>query len=136
MVAYLPTLTALLNACAAILLIIGYINIKRGREQIHRRFMICALIMSVLFLTSYLTYHYQVGSVPYPYHDWTRTLYFIVLIPHVILAAAMVPFIITLVTFALKGNFERHRRLARYVWPVWLYVSITGDIVYLMLYRL
>jgi len=83
-----------------------------------------------------LVYHFKVGSVPYPYHDWTRTAYFAILIPHVILAAVMVPFIIVAVRYALKGRYDRHRKLVRWVWPVWMFVSISGVAVYLMLYVL
>jgi putative membrane protein len=132
----LPTLNALLNATTAVLLVTGRIQIKRGRQKTHKRIMIAALISSVLFLTSYLVYHGQVGSVPYPRFDWTRPLYFAILIPHSILAAVMVPFIVAALIFALKGKFERHKRLVRWVWPVWIYVSVTGIIVYVMLYRL
>lgn len=132
----LPTLNAYLNALSAILLLLGYVAIKRGKREQHRKFMSAALLSSIAFLTSYLIYHRLVGSVSYPYHDWTRSLYFFILIPHVILAALMVPFIIRLVWLAAKGEFTRHAKLARVVWPVWMYVSVTGVIVYGMLYRL
>lgn len=131
----LPTVNAILNLTAAIFLTLGYWQIRRGRRVAHTRLMICALICSALFLTSYLTYHYFVGSVPYPYHDWTRPLYFSILIPHVILAAVMSPFVILITWRAYRGDFERHKRLARLVWPVWMFVSITGVLVYLMLHR-
>jgi putative membrane protein len=130
----LPTLNAALNLISAVLLLFGYVNIRRGKQEIHRKFMISALISSALFLTSYLIYHYQVGSVPYPYEDWTRSVYLAVLVPHIILAAVMVPFILVMVWWAFSGSFVRHRRIARWVWPVWMYVSISGVTVYLMLY--
>ena len=130
----LPAVNALLNGISAILLTLGFINIKRGNRAVHKCFMIAALVTSALFLTSYVIYHYKIGSVPYPYHDWTRILYFIILIPHVILAALNVPFIVILVYFALKEKFTKHKKLARWVWPVWVYVSVTGVIIYLMLY--
>ena len=130
----LPTLNATLNAITTALLIAGRIRIKRGDENGHRRLMIMALTTSVLFFTSYAIYHFQVGSVPYPFHDWTRPLYFAILIPHVILAAVQIPFIIALVTLAFRSRFEKHRKLARFVWPVWIFVSITGVVIYLMLY--
>lgn len=95
-----------------------------------------ALVSSTLFLISYLIYHYRAGSVPYPYHDWTRVLYFVILIPHVILAAVMVPFIIAAVYFAIRGRFDKHTRITRWLWPVWMFVSISGVIVYIMLYLL
>lgn len=132
----LPTLNALLNATTAVLLIAGRIQIKRGRQKIHKRIMITAIVTSALFLTGYLIYHGQVGSVPYPRFDWTRPLYFAILIPHSILAAVMVPFIVAALVFALKGRFERHKKLVRWVWPVWIYVSVTGIAVYMMLYQL
>jgi putative membrane protein len=132
----LPALNASLNTLSALLLIQGYRCIKRQDRRGHKKYMLCALVSSALFLTSYLIYHYLVGSVPYPRHDWTRPLYFAILIPHVLLAAGMVPFVFALVWRAWKGEFARHRRLARRVWPVWIFVSISGVVVYLMLYQL
>lgn len=132
----LPTLNACLNVLSATLLIRGYLLIHRGEREAHRKTMLAALLCSGLFLCSYLVYHFFVGSVPYPHHDWTRPIYFAVLIPHVILAALVAPFIILIVLRALKGDFAGHRRLARWVWPVWIYVSISGVVVYLMLYQL
>jgi uncharacterized membrane protein YozB (DUF420 family) len=96
--------------------------------------MIGAMISSGFFLTSYLIYHYQVGSVPYPYYDWTRTLYFTILIPHVIMAALTVPFIIRLIYLAVKERFDQHQKLARFVWPTWMFVAVSGIIVFFMLY--
>ena len=132
----LPALNAVLNGIATILLLFGYVNIRKGRQETHKKFMLAALVASAAFLTSYLIYHYAVGSVPYPYHDWTRPVYFAILIPHVILAALMTPFILIIVYRAFKGQFAKHRRLARFVWPVWMFVSVSGVIVYLMLYQL
>ncbi len=131
----LPATNAFLNGLCTIFLLLGFIYIKRGDIQTHQKCMVTALILSALFLTSYLIYHSQVGSVPYPHHDWTRPIYFAILIPHIILAAVNVPFIIALVWRAYKGEFNRHRRLARWVWPSWIFVSITGVIIYLMLYQ-
>ncbi len=130
----LPTLIASLNMISAVLLSFGYVNIRRGKPETHRKFMISALVSSALFLTCYLFYHYQVGSVPYPYEDWTRVVYLAVLIPHIVLTAVMVPFILVMVWWAFRGSFDRHRRIARWVWPIWMYVSISGVTVYLMLY--
>lgn len=130
----LSTVNAFLNALTAAFLIAGRVQIKRGRADIHKRFMLTALTTAVLFLVSYLVYHYQVGSVKYPHFDWTRPLYFVILISHTILAAVMVPFIIAAVVLALKGKFEKHKRIVRWVWPVWMYVSVTGIVVYFMLY--
>ena len=132
----LPTLNAALNTISAVLLLMGFIAIKRGSRQKHKSLMLSALIVSGLFLTSYLIYHAEVGSVPYPRYDWTRPLYFIILVPHIILAGLMVPFIFMAVWHALKGRYEKHRRIVRWIWPVWMYVSVSGVAVYLMLYRL
>ena len=135
-VSNLPTLNAALNALSAFLLIMGYREIRRGDRERHRKWMIGALAASILFLISYLIYHSQVGSVPYPYHDWTRPVYFAILIPHVILAAVNVPFVLIIVRRAWRGDFERHRALARWVWPSWIFVCVSGVVIYLMLYRL
>ena len=132
----LADLNALLNIISATFLTLGFVQIKRGNKERHKRFMLMALVSSVLFLSSYLVYHYFVGSVPYPYHDWTRPLYFTILIPHVTLAVLQLPFIIMLVWRAFHDQFEKHKRLARIVWPVWMFVSISGVTVYLMLYIL
>lgn len=132
----LPVLNASLNTLSAVLLILGYRCIKKQDRQGHKKYMLCALACSALFLISYLVYHYLVGSVPYPRHDWTRLLYFAILIPHVILAAGMAPFVFVLVWRAWREDFARHRRLARWVWPVWIFVSTSGVVVYLMLYQL
>lgn len=133
----LPAVNAVLNSIAALLLIGGYIAVKRKRNRAaHKRLMLAAVAASALFLTTYLLYHYRVGSVPYPYHDWTRPVYFAVLIPHVILAAVTAPFIIAALWLALKGKFETHVKLVKWVWPVWIFVSVSGVVVYLMLYRL
>jgi len=132
----LPGLNAALNGLSGLLLLAGFAAIKNHRPDIHKKFMLAALVSSAAFLTSYLIYHAQVGSVPYPHFDWTRTLYFIILIPHVILAGLMVPFIVAAVYFALRQQFERHKRLVVWVWPVWMFVSVTGVVIYFMLYQL
>jgi len=130
----LPTFNAILNLVAAVLLVLGYIAIKKQQRPVHKRWMLAAMVSSALFLISYLFYHYNVGSVPYPHYDWTRTIYFIILIPHIILAAVMVPFILAAVYFAFRGHFDRHRKLTVWVWPVWMFVSVSGLAVYMMLY--
>ncbi|HOD65990.1 MAG TPA: DUF420 domain-containing protein [candidate division Zixibacteria bacterium] len=130
----LPSLNAVLNGTSTLLLLAGYAAVKRGRADIHRRFMLAALATSALFLASYLVYHARVGSVPYPRHDWTRPVYFGILIPHVILAGVMVPFILLAVRHAWRRRFDRHVRITRWVWPVWLFVSVSGVAIYLMLY--
>lgn len=135
-VSNLPALNAFLNFCATILLILGFVQIKKGRRAVHKKIMIAALAVSAMFLTSYLVYHAQAGSVPYPRYDWTRPVYFSILIPHIILAAVMSPFILLAVFHALKGRFEKHAKIVRWIWPVWIFVSISGVIIYLMLYHL
>lgn len=130
----LPSLNAALNSIAALLLLGGYWAIRRGKQALHKKIMLGALATSAAFLVSYLIYHAEVGSVPYPRHDWTRPVYFAILIPHVILAGLMVPFIFLAVWHAFRGNFRKHTRLTRWVWPVWLFVSVTGVVIYVMLY--
>jgi len=132
----LPTLNATLNALSALLLIAGWFLIRGGRRRAHRAVMIAALTSSTLFLTSYLIYHAQVGSVRFPGVGTPRTVYLSILLTHTALAA-LVPFlaVITLI-LALRGRFERHRRIARWALPVWLYVSVTGVVVYWMLYQM
>lgn len=132
---FFPTLNAILNATSAVFLVTGYVFIRRKNIKAHRASMVAALAASILFLTCYLIYHYNVGSTKFIGPDWAKTLYFIVLIPHTILAAAMVPFIIVVVRRAFRKDFAKHRKLARWTFPVWLYVSITGVIVYFMLYH-
>lgn len=130
----LPTLNAFLNAVSAVFLFGGFVAIKKGKRELHKKLMAMALISSTLFLICYLIYHYNVGSVPYPYHDWTRPVYFTILIPHVVLAAMMTPFIILGVKHALCENYDKHKKIMRWVWPVWMFVSVSGVVVYLMLY--
>jgi uncharacterized membrane protein YozB (DUF420 family) len=132
----LPALNATLNAISFVLLVTGYAFIRRKQWRKHRVCMIAALVTSGLVLTSYVIYHAQVGSVPFQKTGWIRTVYFAVLIPHVILAALMVPPVIVTVSRGLSARYDKHRRIARWTLPVWLYVSITGVIVYWMLYRL
>jgi uncharacterized membrane protein YozB (DUF420 family) len=132
----LPALNATLNAISTVLLVTGYVFIRRGQRQKHKACMIAALVMSVLFLTSYVIYHLQVGSVPFKGTGWIRTVYFAVLIPHVILAAGIVPLVLITVSRGLSARYDKHRRIARVTLPLWLYVSVTGVIVYLMLYQM
>lgn len=132
----LPALNALLNTSSAVLLVAGYRLIRQGRREAHRKAMTAALIVSALFLTSYLVYHAQAGSVRFQKTGWIRPVYFSILISHTILAACVAPMALITVWRAWKGRFDRHRRLARITLPLWLYVSVTGVLVYLMLYRL
>lgn len=132
----LPALNATLNATATVLLVTGYVFIRRGEWRKHRACMIAALVVSALFLTSYVVYHLQVGSVPFEKTGWIRTVYFAVLIPHVILAAAITPMVLLTASRGLSGRYDKHRVIARWTLPLWLYVSVTGVIVYWMLYQM
>jgi len=134
--AVFPGLDASLNGTTAVLLLIGRGLIKRGRMMAHRAVMITALISSSLFLVSYLYYHWHVGSVHFQGQGWVRPLYFTILISHTFLAAVIVPMIIVTFSRALRERYDRHRAIARWTFPLWLYVSVTGVVVYLMLYRL
>lgn len=132
----LPALNATLNATSAVLLTIGWTLIRRGRIEQHRKVMIAAFCTSVVFLVSYLVYHAQVGSVRFTKQGPIRAVYFTILITHTVLAAAIVPMVLLSLSRGLKRNYVRHRAIARWTMPLWLYVSITGVVVYLMLYRL
>lgn len=132
----LPTVNAVLNAAAAALLATGYRMIRQGRREEHRRLMLAAFAVSVLFLVSYLVYHFEVGSVRFTGTGPIRTVYFAVLLSHTILAAAVPPLAVVTLWRALRGRREAHRRIARWTLPIWLYVSATGVAVYWMLYHL
>jgi putative membrane protein len=134
-VAALPTLNACLNATSALLLSAGYVFIRRRRIAAHRACMLGAACVSTAFLVSYVIYHWLAGSRPFTGQGWVRAVYFPVLITHIMLAAGMVPFVLTTLYRALAGDFVRHARLARWTLPVWLYVSVSGVAVYWMLYR-
>ena len=132
----LPTLNACLNALSGVLLVSGFIQIRKRNVRAHQRLMLSAFAVSILFLISYLTYHYNVGSVAFTGQGWVRPLYFTILISHTALAA-VVPFLASVTLYrAWKGDFQRHRRLARVTFPIWLFVSVTGVLVYLFLYWL
>ncbi|HEY2992251.1 MAG TPA: DUF420 domain-containing protein [Methylomirabilota bacterium] len=131
----LPTLNALLNGASAVLLTTGWLAIRRRRIALHRACMLGAFCVSALFLVSYVVYHALAGSRAFTGQGWIRPVYFAVLISHVVLAAAMVPFVLTTLYRALGADFPRHVRLARATLPVWIYVSVTGVVVYVMLYR-
>lgn len=132
----LPALNAILNSCATILLITGYLLIRKGKREAHQKVMLAALAVSAAFLVSYLIYHAEVGSVRFQKTGAIRTVYFTILISHTVLAAAVPPLAIVTLWRAWKGRFAAHRGIARYTLPIWLYVSVTGVIVYLMLYRM
>jgi uncharacterized membrane protein YozB (DUF420 family) len=131
-----PKINATLNGCSTVLLVTGRILIARKRMAAHRAVMLTALGCSSLFLISYLYYHAHVGSVHFRGTGWPRPVYFSILISHTILAAAIVPMVIITLKRALGGHFERHRAIARWTFPLWLYVSITGVVIYFMLYQL
>jgi uncharacterized membrane protein YozB (DUF420 family) len=132
----LPTLNAILNSTSAVLIVIGYFLIRARRIEAHRKTMLAAFTTSTLFLVSYLVYHAQVGSVHFQGTGAIRTVYFTILITHTILAAVVAPMVVVTLFRGLKGRFEKHRKLARITLPVWLYVSVTGVVVYAMLYHL
>jgi uncharacterized membrane protein YozB (DUF420 family) len=131
----LPSLNAALNLTSTILLVTGWYFIKNRRIEAHRRCMISAFVTSALFLISYVAYHAQIGSKPFPGTGALRIVYFAILIPHVILAAAVLPLAIVTLRRGLRRDDERHRRLAKITFPIWLFVSVTGVIVYVMLYQ-
>ena len=133
---YLPTLNACLNATSALLLLLGFYFIRQRNIQAHRACMGGAFLVSTLFLISYLTYHYYAGATRFTGLGMVRLVYFVILISHTVLAA-LIPFlaVITL-TRALREQYDKHRRIARWTLPLWLYVSVTGVVVYLMLYHL
>lgn len=133
---YLPTVNALLNTSSAVLIVAGIWFIRRGRRRTHKRLMLSAVVTSSLFLASYLTYHAHAGTVRFQGQGWPRAVYLTILISHSLLAAVVVPLVLVTVTRALRGRFERHRAVARWTYPVWLYVSVTGVVIYVMLYHL
>lgn len=132
----LPTLNAILNSISAILLVTGYGFIRQKNRNAHRVCMVAAFITSSIFLTSYLIYHFNVGSVKFQGQGTVRLIYFAILLTHTVLAVTIVPMIFVTFARALKGRFDRHRAIARWTFPLWLYVSVTGVVVYLMLYHL
>ena len=132
----LPALNATLNGIAGALLALGYYFIRDKRVAAHRACMLSAFAASTLFLVSYLIYHSQVGSRPFPGHGGVRLLYFTILITHITLAAAIVPMALITLRRGLRLDVARHRRIARWTWPLWMYVSVTGVVIYVMLYRM
>lgn len=132
----LPLLNACLNALASTCLVAGRVFIAQGRREAHKKAMGVALVLSVLFIVSYLIYHYHVGSVRFQGQGWIRTVYFSILLTHTTLAATL-PLLIPITVYrAVKNQLAKHRRIARWTFPIWLYVSVTGVVVYLMLYQM
>ena len=134
--AIFPAINATLNGASAVLLLIGRGFIKRGRRAAHRAVMITALVSSTLFLISYLYYHAHVGSVHFQGQGWSRPVYFTILATHTVLAGVIVPMVIITLSRALRERFDRHRAIARWTFPLRLYVSVTGVVIYVMLYHL
>jgi putative membrane protein len=132
----LPALNASLNALATCCLLAGYVAIRRGRPDVHKRFMLAALTASAAFLTSYVIYHANAGSRPFTGAGVIRTVYFVILFTHIPLAALIVPLALVTVFRGLRNQLDRHVRIARWTLPLWLYVSVTGVLIYVMLYRL
>jgi putative membrane protein len=135
-VTQLPALNATLNSISTLLLLFGFYFIKQRDIVRHKLCMVMAFVTSCLFLASYLIYHFQVGSVPFTGQGWIRPLYFTILISHIILAATIAPLALITLYRAWKGQYEQHRRIARWTWPIWMYVSVTGVVIYIMLYQL
>jgi uncharacterized membrane protein YozB (DUF420 family) len=131
-----PAVNAALNFTSAVCLTNGYLSIKRARRETHKRWMLAAFSCSVVFLLSYLAYHYQVGSVKFSGEGPVRILYFAILLTHTTLAVVTAPLAVATLSRGLRGRFDLHRRIARVAFPIWIYVSITGVIVYLMLYQM
>jgi putative membrane protein len=132
----LPTLNASLNAVATAFLFAGWLFIRQGRIEAHRKCMLAAFAASCLFLIFYVIYHVQAGSRPFEGQGPVRIVYFTILITHVVLAAGIVPMALVTLVRGLRRDDDRHRRLARWTWPIWMYVSVTGVVIYLMLYHL
>ena len=131
----LPAVNASLNATSGVLLLCGYTLMRLRKIDLHRRFMIAAFLSSSVFLVCYVIYHAQVGSVPFPRQGFVRLLYFVILITHVVLAATVPPLAIITLTRGLNGRYPQHRRIARWTFPIWMYVSVTGVLVYVLLYQ-
>lgn len=132
----LSTLNAILNFTCFVFLVLGYRQIKSGNREKHKKFMLAAASTSVFFLVSYLIYHWQVGSVKFQGEGWSRPVYFTILISHTILAMIVFPMAILTLFRGLKGRYDLHKKIAKKTFPIWIYVSVTGVIVYLMLYHI
>ena len=132
----LPAVNACLNSASTILLTLGYIYIKKGRQNAHRNCMVGALVTSTLFLSCYLVYHYFAGRTTFRDPQWFRPIYLVILLTHTVLAMAIVPLVFITVVQALRKRWESHKRIARWTWPIWMYVSVTGVLIYLLLYQI
>ncbi len=133
----LPAVNACFNALSTVFLTVGFVRIRQGRKAVHRNCMVAALGTSALFLAGYLTYHFNVQTVTrFTDPAWFRPIYLAILLTHTALAVVILPLVIATVLFALRGRFESHRRVARWTWPIWMYVSVTGVVIYLLLYQI
>ena len=132
----LPVVNAVLNSLSAVLLTLGFVFIKTGNKIAHRNCMISAFLTSSLFLVCYLTYHYYAGATRFLNPQWFRPIYLVLLLTHTVLAVAVVPMILLTFNHAFRARFDKHRVIARWTWPVWMYVSITGVLIYLLLYQI
>lgn len=132
----LPLVNACLNGTSTILLSVGYFYVKRGRNDAHRNCMVGALVTSTIFLACYLYYHYFAGRTTFRDPQWFRPIYLVILLTHTVLAVAIVPMVLWTVVRAIQKRWESHKRIARWTWPIWMYVSITGVVIYLLLYQI
>ncbi len=132
----LPAVNASLNGLSALFLALGYYSIKRGGKVAHRNCMLAAFTTSVIFLCCYLTYHYYAGATRFVNPGWFRPFYLLLLLTHTVLAVAIVPMILMTMNRALRERFDAHKRIARWTWPCWMYVSVTGVVIYLLLYKI
>ena len=132
----LPAVNASLNGLSAIFLALGYYFIRRKNQAAHQKCMLAAVVTSVLFLACYLTYHAKAGRTVFKDPQWFRPIYLTLLLTHTILAVTVIPLVIITLSRALKQRFELHKKIARWTWPIWMYVSVTGVIVYLLLYKI
>jgi uncharacterized membrane protein YozB (DUF420 family) len=131
----LPAVNACFNTLSAVLLALGFLNIRKGRKEAHRKCMLTALCSSTLFLAGYLYYHFHAGRTLFP-ENWFKPIYLAILLTHTVLAVVILPLVIITVTFAIRGRFEAHKKIARWTWPLWMYVSVTGVVIYLLLYQI
>lgn len=132
----LPAVNASLNALCAMFLTLGYIFIKQGRKEAHRNCMVSAFVTSTIFLVCYLVYHFHAGRTVFRDPPWMRPIYLILLLTHTVLAVVIVPLVLLTLHRAIKERFELHKKIARWTWPLWMYVSVTGVVIYLLLYQI
>jgi len=131
----LPAVNACFNMLSTVWLTVGFVFIRKGRKAAHRNCMIAALCTSTLFLVGYLTYHFNVQGVTRFPENWFRPVYLVILLTHTVLATVILPLVIATVVLAIRGKFETHKKVARWTWPLWMYVSVTGVVIYLLLYQ-